>query len=281
MNEKSQPTQAPGLIRRGDEREGYADVLTPGNAPLKRLHFGRLRMDARKGDLTGSTRDREVLLHILIGQCSIKAKGAWGERTLVDLGERPDVFSGLSTSVVLGPETEYCITPLSRTLDIAVAGLPVAHSRIASPAVIRPQDVRVHQIGEAHFQRSVREVLGAEGPPTELRAGETINPVGLWSSWPHHDFDADPGLAPEFEEVFLYFTKPKAGWGIQKRSGLFCTLEPVEDFLEVRNGDSAVLPLGDHPIVAGVESQVMYAWFYISPIPKVYARWAEDIGGYA
>jgi len=26
---------------------------------------------------------------------------------------------------------------------------------------------------------------------------------------------------------------------------------------------------------------VLYVWFYVSPIPKVYAKWAEDLGGYA
>ena len=31
----------------------------------------------------------------------------------------------------------------------------------------------------------------------------------------------------------------------------------------------------------GVDSQVLYIWFYTSPIPKLYSKWAEDLGGYA
>ena len=173
------------------------------------------------------------------------------------------------------------MTPVSRTVDIAVASLPVGRAGRAIPAVIRPQDVQVHKIGEDHYQRTVREVIGGEGPALRLRAGETLNPIGLWSSWPHHDFDADPKLAPKFEEVFLYFTKPRSGWGLQRRAGLYSNLQSVDDCIVVRNGDAAILPLGEHPIVAGVDSSVLYVWFYVSPIVKLYSKWAEDLGGYA
>jgi 5-deoxy-glucuronate isomerase len=269
------------FVRRGEARTGYTPVLTPQNAPLASLAVGRLRLESKNPPHEGETRDLEVLLHILVGECTLEAQGPWGTRTMNNLGERSDVFSGLPTTVVLGPDTTYAITPTSRTLDIAVASVPVAQDRLKNPAVIRPQDVRVHQIGEGHYSRTVREVLGGDGPAVRLRAGETINPVGQWSSWPHHDFDANPDLAPKFEEVFLYFTKPKDGYGLQRRDGLYSTLQPVDDVIVARNGDAAVLPLGEHPVVAGVDASVLYVWFYISPIAKLYAQWAEDLGGYA
>ena len=55
----------------------------------------------------------------------------------------------------------------------------------------------------------------------------------------------------------------------------------MDDVIVVKNGDAAILPLGAHPIVAGVDSQLLYIWFYMSPIPKLYSKWAEDLGGYA
>jgi 5-deoxy-D-glucuronate isomerase len=261
--------------------EGYSAVLTPANAPLKDLEVGRLRLDAKKGGYQAKTGEREVLLHVLVGQCTVEAEGQWGRRTLNNLGERRDVFSGLPTSVLLGPRTKYSVASTSRTVDLAVAGLPSVEGGLESPLVVRPQDVRVHEIGESHYYRVVREVLGDEGFSSRIRVGETVNPVGLWSSWPHHDFEADPELAPQFEEVFLYFTKPRYGWGLQRRQGLYYDLQEVDDVIVVRNGDAAVIPLGDHPLVAGVDSEVMYVWLYVSPIAKTYAKWAEDIGGYA
>jgi 5-deoxy-glucuronate isomerase len=276
------PVRTLDHVRRGEVRQGYQPTLTPENAPLGELSVGRIRLD-RKGVArhTADTGNREVLLHILVGQCTIEATGRWGRQTFKQLGERADVFSGLPTSLVLGPSTKYTIVPATRTIDVAVASLPVARPRRAAPTVIRPQDVQVHSIGEGHYMRTVREVIGGEGPAQRLRAGETINPTGLWSSWPHHDFDANSKLAPQFEEVFLYFTKPRSGWGLQRREGLYSNLQRVDDVIVVKNGDAAILPLGEHPIVAGVDSQVLYVWFYMSPIPKLYSKWAEDLGGYA
>jgi 5-deoxy-glucuronate isomerase len=269
-----------GILRREDAAEGMSNVLSAENAPLKDLSVSRLRIDARNGAYKGRTGAAETLLHLLIGNCTVECAGSFGKNTFAKIGSRRDVFSGLPTSVVVGPNTNYRIIPHSRTVDFAVAAVPYEGvDRV--PVLIRPEDVRVHQIGEGHAERSVREVIGGEGFAQRLRAGETVNPVGKWSSWPHHDFDADPELAGRFEEVFIYFTKPRYGWGIQKRTGLYCDLREVDDVQVFRNGDAMVMPLGDHPVVAGVDSEILYVWFYISPIPKVYSRWAEDVGGYA
>lgn len=280
-SDSHEPTKRVTYKARSECVEGFAPVLTPQNALLNELSVGRLRLDARRGAYVSETTNQETILHILVGQCTLEARGPWGRVAFRDLGERRDVFSGLPTAVVLGPSTEYTVIPTTPSFDAAIGSLPIDGSQERSPTVIRPQDVHVHQIGERHFSRTVREVLGGEGPAIRMRVGETLNPQGLWSSWPHHDFDANPELAPLFEEVFLYFTKPGRGWGVQKREGLFCTMDPIDDVCIVRNGDAGVMPLGNHPIVAGVDSQVLYIWFYVSPIPKVYARWAEDIGGYA
>lgn len=269
------------VARRGEGKTGYTPVLTPQNSPLSTLSVGRLRLEVKDVPYKGDTGELEVVLHVLVGQFLLEAQGPWGKRSIPNVGERSDIFAGLPTTVVLGPQTAYKITPVSRTLDIAVASVPIADDGHRNPTLVRPQDVVVHPIGEGHYQRTVREVIGGEGPAVRLRVGETINPVGLWSSWPHHDFDANPDLAPQFEEVFLYFTKPKDGYGIQRREGLYSNLKPVDDVIIVRNGDGAVLPLGEHPIVAGVDTSVLYAWFYVSPIAKRYAKWAEDLGGYA
>lgn len=261
---------------------GLTTVLDGTNAPLSDLRVERLRLLDGTAEHAGATGDRETVLHVLVGSCDIDIE--WGDgrtRTFQRLGERRDVFSGLPTTVVLGPDMRWTVRPARGALDIAVASVPSAGPGLAEPQVIRPQDVRVHDIGEEHYARTVREVIGGDGPALRLRVGETINPTGKWSSWPHHDFHANPDLAPKFEEVFLYFTKPGSGWGLQKRHGLFANLDPVDDVFVVRNGDASVMPLGDHPVTAGVDSQLLYIWFYVSPIPKIYAKWAEDLGGYA
>jgi len=267
------------IFRRGFESLGWSPVLTPDNAPLSELAVGRIRLDETCEPYAAATGAAETLLHILVGTCSIQVDGPFGTRIFERCGERRDVFSGLPTSLYVRPECTYTITPSTQTVDLAIASLPAELS--GEPTLIRPQDVRVHRIGESYYERTVREVIGGEGPSERIRAGETINPVGQWSSWPHHDFDANPANAALFEEVFLYFTKPRDGWGIQRRVGLLSDVTTLDDVFVFHNGDAAVLPLGDHPVVAGVSSDVLYVWFYFSPIAKTYSKWAEDVGGYA
>jgi 5-deoxy-glucuronate isomerase len=262
--------------------EGLTLVFDGSNSPLKDLSVSRLRLSESSPTWSAETGEAEVALHVLVGRCSIRVTPPDGVVSeYKELGERRDVFSGLPTTVVVGPGSTYEVLDVVRSVDIAVGSAPAAPGASTQPMLIRPQDVDVHEIGEGHYERSVREVIGGPERASRMRLGETVNPVGKWSSWPHHDFDANPDLAPKFEEVFLYFTKPAAGWGVQVRHGLWTDGDRVDDVIEVHNGDAAVVPLGDHPAGAGVTSELLYVWFYLSPIPKVYARWAEDVGGYA
>lgn len=267
-------------LRRQDPAEGLSPLFDSSNSPLRDLSVARLRI-GDGGTYRGHTGNREVVLHLLVGRCTVAVTTATGTTfQFASLGARRDVFAGLPTTVVVGPNSSYEIRDVGRSADFAVGSAPGSGEE-RPPLVIRPDDVDIHEIGEGHYGRLVREVIGGTERAQRIRLGETVNPTGQWSSWPHHDFDANPGLAPQFEEVFLYFTKPASGWGLQVRHGLFPDLEVIDDVVEVRNGDAMVVPLGDHPVVAGVSSDLLYVWFYLSPIPKVYARWAEDVGGYA
>lgn len=261
--------------------EGLSLVFDASNSPLQDLSVSRLRLNAG-GSWKGESGSCEMAFHVLVGRCSITITESGGRQHCYEgLGERRDVFSGLPTTVIIPPGSAYEVAGVERSVDIVIGAAQVDAGHAVPPHVIRPQDVDVHDIGEEHYERLVREVIGGPERAGRLRLGETINPIGKWSSWPHHDFDANPELAPKFEEVFLYFTKPASGWGVQVRHGLYTDGSRVDDVIEVHNGSAAVVPLGDHPIGAGVTNSLLYVWFYLSPIPKVYARWAEDVGGYA
>ncbi len=266
-------------IPRQDPVDGYSVVASFTKGPLKDLEVGRLRLTREGGAFTGKTKDRETVLHVLVGKCDITIESP-NKQVFHDLGDRRDLFSGPSTSLILSPGTVYSVVPSTRTVDLAIASIPAQYGR-REPLVIRPSDVEVHIIGEGSHQREVREVFGGERAPYRIRIGETINPPGHWSSWPKHDFEYDMSLAPQFEEVFLYFTKPRAGWGLQRVAGCYVNGETVDDVWVVKNGDAGVIPLGDHPVVGSPDTTLLYIWFYVSPIPKVYSKWAEDYGGYA
>lgn len=236
--------------------------------------------------LTNADADREVVVHVLTGMLAVIASHNGWRQEWRGLGERSDVFSAPPTVLYLGTSTSIEIYAESRTADCIISTARINDSRMTYPALIRPQDVMIHEIGEGYYRRIVRECIGGNGPALRLRVGETLNPPGGWSSWPHHEFDANPELAPKFEEVFYTFTKPIIPGtpnceAYLRRRGLFANGDSVDDIVIMSGGDSAVVPLGYHPIAAGVDSSLLYCWHYISPISKRYGRWAEDGGYYA
>lgn len=259
--------------------EGYTELASNKNAPLNRLSVGRLRLLKKNRKYKSNTKSKETLLTILVGSAIIETSNKLGRKTFT-LGKRDDVFSGLPESLLLGPKTKYLVSSTSRTVDIVISQVDL-NSASYKPVVFKESDIEERNIGEKHFRRDVRVILGGGGPAKVLRAGETINDVGGWSSWPHHSFDKHRELHAKFEEVFLFFVKPKESYGLVRMDGTFCNGQTINDGIAVKNGDWAIMPIGNHPVVSAPDSQVYYFWAYISPIPKIYSKWAEDQGGYA
>ena len=263
-------------------KEGFTLLVSKDNSYLNDLEVGRLRLGNNGDHFSGETQNEELLLEILIGSCDITTTLHGDMKKFANLGNRKSVFDSKPDSILIGPYTTFHITCTSESTDILMPKV-VLHEESSgyNPVVIKSNNVQVYEIGQGNYKRTVRVILGGNGPAKRLRGGETINDKGQWSSWPRHSFDDHPELAKEFEEFFLYFTNPKDGYALQRADGTFSDGEFREQTQLVRNGDYAILPLGDHPIVAAPDTNVLYVWFYISPIPKIYPKWAEDHGEYA
>ena len=263
-------------------KEGFTLLVSKDNSYLNDLEVGRLRLGNNGDHFSGETQNEELLLEILIGSCDITTTLHGDMKKFANLGNRKSVFDSKPDSILIGPHTTFHITCTSESTDILMPKV-VLHEESSgyNPVVIKSNNVQVYEIGQGNYKRTVRVILGGNGPAKRLRGGETINDKGQWSSWPRHSFDDHPELAKEFEEFFLYFTNPKDGYALQRADGTFSDGEFREQTRLVRNGDYAILPLGDHPIVAAPDTKVLYVWFYISPIPKIYPKWAEDHGEYA
>jgi 5-deoxy-glucuronate isomerase len=263
-------------------KEGFTLLVSKDNSYLNDLEVGRLRLGKNGDHFSSETQNEELLLEILIGSCDITTTLHGDVKKFANLGNRKSVFDSKPDSILIGPHTTFHITCTSESTDILMPKV-VLHEESSgyNPVVIKSNNVQVYEIGQGNYKRTVRVILGGNGPAKRLRGGETINDKGQWSSWPRHSFDDHPELAKEFEEFFLYFTNPKDGYALQRADGTFSDGEFREQTQLVRNGDYAILPLGDHPIVAAPDTKVLYVWFYISPIPKIYPKWAEDHGEYA
>lgn len=270
------------FFKKTEPKEGFTLLVSKDNSYLNDLEVGRLRLGSNGDHFSGKTQNEELLLEILIGSCDITTTHHGDMKKFTNLGNRKNVFDSKPDSILIGPQTDFDITCTSESADILMPKVVLHDESLEyNPVVVKSNNVQVYEIGQGNFKRTVRVILGGDGPAKRLRGGETINDKGQWSSWPRHEFDFHPELAKEFEEFFLYFTNPKDGYALQRADGTFSDGEFREHTQLVRNGDYAILPLGDHPIVAAPNTKVLYVWFYISPIPKIYPKWAEDHGEYA
>lgn len=269
------------FFKKKEPKTGYDLLVSKNNSYLNDLQVYRLRLDKRGSIYKGKTGAEELLIEILIGKCDVIVKYDKKIKKFKEIGDRKNVFEKEPTGLLVGPNSEFEIICASTSVDILLPRVKLTSSSSYAPVLIKSENVEVYEIGEGNFKRKVRVVLGGNGPSKRLRGGETINSPGQWSSWPRHSFDNHPELAAQFEEFFIYFTRPKEGWALQRCDGIFVDGKYREQSKVVRNGDYAVLPLGDHPIAAAPDTMLLYIWFYVSPVPKIYPKWAEDHGEYA
>lgn len=213
----------------------------------------------------------EVYIHPLVGRGEID----------LEIGLRHEI-NGRKT--IFAPPTDGwllnncgAVIQPHGALDLLVASVSAEdiHQRCA-----RRVAPKAHEIGEGNHKRTVYEILGGDGPSLRLRCGETFNVKGGWSSWPPHSFDHDKTLAPDFEEIFVPFLRPKNGSALLRRRGIFQDGREVDDTLSLRSGEMVEVPLGFHPTVGGPDTDLMYVWFMVGPVAKEYGVWAEDAGNY-
>jgi 5-deoxy-glucuronate isomerase len=161
-----------------------------------------------------------------------------GDRSEGVLG-RDDVFSAPGWSALVGPGE---VLSLEGALRVTVVWR--AEDRSLPGRLIGPHEVVDEVRGEGTTERRVRTYV-PEGP---LIVGETLNPPGLWSSYPPHRH--------EHEEIYLYRFDPPQGFGMQMRS----ESDVDERAVVVRDGRIERITSGWHPVVGAPGATMYYLW---------------------
>jgi 5-deoxy-glucuronate isomerase len=202
-------------------------LLEPG--PNARLGVARTRGDVA-GELTGAV--AWILVEGGAGTLRVDDES-------VDVGGRVDVFDAPGWSAIVGEGSTFALVGDAR----ATVVWREEHRPIAS-RLIPPDAVEDEERGEGVTFRRVRTYV-SEGP---LIVGETLNPPGLWSSYPPHRH--------EHEEIYLYRFDPPDGFGLQMRS----ESDVDERAVVVRDGRIERITSGWHPVVAAPGATLYYLW---------------------
>lgn len=200
---------------------------------------------------SGSSEDRELLLVLLSGTCTVRC----GRETFESIGLRRDVFSGRPYSVFVPPGTLFEIEAQSK-LEAAVLGAPSTAE--GQPELIPPEQVKGRSVGRWNWRRDVYDIVGHGGCTQRLIVGETINAPGAWSSYPPHKHDIQrPPLEVKLEEIYHYRCHPAGGFGFQR---IYTSDGEIDEVYTVKDRDTVVIPRGYHPVVAAPGYSLYYLW---------------------
>ena len=232
---------------------GLRWVVKRKRQDLNLMDFGLVHLQAGE-ELRDGTKDEEVVFYLFGGTCSVQGEGF----SFKKVGDREDVFSGKASAVYLPPQTRYVISA-NNEVHAAMCKSPATSG--GPPAVIRPKDVRVREVGKGNWYRKVHDVGTDNLEARKLIFGETFNPPGNWSSSPPHKHDAD-NLPEEakLEELYYYRLRPKQGFGLQR----VYTADGYNQVFVVEDGDVVTLPRGYHPVVASPGYDLYYFWVLAS-----------------
>jgi len=235
------------LVRSQDEdHSGVFSYINAHQVGWDLLNMAALRL--KRGEIySGNVDEHEHVSVILGGKCNIKSSAG----DFMNIGRRPDVFSGMPYAVYLPRHTEFTIEALSDTLEIASCWVPTDQDHPAQ--LVTPKDCAIELRGGGNASRQINSILPPGFDCHRLVCVEVYTPPGNWSSYPPHKHDvhrvAADGtvLEADLEEIYFYKINPATGFAYQRVYNASGTLDAL---MLSRNHDAVLVPEGYHPVVS-------------------------------
>ncbi len=249
------------LVKLGAElKDGYANVFENNTLGMKLTRFGILTLGKGKS-WNSSTGENEVALVMLGGKCSVKGKNF----EFKEVGGRKDVFSGKPDTVYLPRRTEFTVTALTDSMDLAVNESPASRDT-AKPTVITAAMTREIIIGRDNFTRRATIMLDEKFDSEHFYIGEGMIPSGNWSGYPPHRHDIDnPPEEINMEETYFYRFNPAQGFGIQK---VYTPDGRIDETYTVKHNDTVAIAEGYHPLCGAPGYEMYYLWTMCGPVNR-------------
>jgi 5-deoxy-glucuronate isomerase len=231
------------VLRATHKTKGRTLSLSPGQAAVRHLHYGRIILSAGDRALEFATGVHETALIALGGSALIEVEAQRFTLTPYDA-----LYVPRDRTVRVIP------THNAAGCDLAEISAPVTGQyplQFVAFADVR-QDPNLHFVaGGASCERDLNILIGKNVHAGRLLAGVTFSKPGNWTSWPPHEHGR------LLEEAYLYIDMPAPNWGLQL---VFTDSEEPELVAKVGEGDVVVMPAGYHPNVAAPGSCINFLW---------------------
>ncbi len=247
-----------------------------------RLEPGELRRFATGGE--------EMFVLPLVGGLTIEVAGTAAPSVTearLALTGRASVFDRVTDFAYVGRDS--VITMVSA--NGAEVALPSARCENRLPPKYGAADevtVEIRGSGPATRQVNAFGVPGIWDHADKLVAVELITPPGNWSSYPPHKHDVTDPCPVVNEEIYFYkiaghdqVSHSREGFGLHRtytgHEHEDTGLAPLDEFIEVRDGDLVTIPYGYHgPCVAAPGYPMYYLNVMAGPAPERSLLFCDD-----
>ncbi len=229
-----------------DGQAGVFARVRPADAGWEYLNMAAIRLNARE-PYAGSTAENEHVSVILGGRCNFRtSKGEY-----LNIGRRPDVFSGMPYAVYLPRHTDFEIEALTDDLEVASCWVPTDEDHPAR--LVTPADSKIEIRGGGNASRQINGIVPPGFDCHRIVCVEVYTPSGNWSSYPPHKHDvhrvAEDGTALEadLEEIYFYKIDKPDGYAYQR---VYTLDGRIDALMRAQNHDAVLVPEGFHPVVS-------------------------------
>ena len=240
-----QPTKSPLLVSPQSDFGEYLHI-SPESAGWEYLNFSARKM--KQGEKWSfQTDENELALVVLGGVCHVQSnRGKW-----INIGRRPNVFSGMPYALYLPRHTEFSVEVASENLDIACGW--VATDEDHPPQLITPKEAPTEIRGGDNFTRQINGIIPPGFDCHRLVVVEVYTPSGNWSSYPGHKHDVHREdangniLEADLEEIYFYKIDKPEGYAYQR---IYNDDKSLDELIMARDSHAVLVPEGYHPVVS-------------------------------
>jgi 5-deoxy-glucuronate isomerase len=232
------------------DADGSILSVTPESAGWEYIGFEVLALGARD-TAERACGDRELCLVVISGIVHVASEhGEW-----LDLGGRPDPWSGLPDAAYLPPRSHVGLRAGEEGAEVALCWAP-APGGGAEPRILPGAAIEVETRGHGVHERYIRPILMEDQGAESLLVVEVLTPAGHWSSYPPHKHDHDdPPRQSRLEETYYHRIRPTRGFGLQR---VYAHDTGFDHSIAFRDRDCVLVPRGYHTVSAPPGYEVYY-----------------------
>ncbi len=204
-------------------------------------HLNMVALSLATGQTFGITIEQyEYIAIILGGVCDVRTSRG----DFLDVGRRPDVFTGMPYALYMPRDTEFEIEAL--TDDFAMASCWVPTSEDHPITLITPDDVTMSINGGGQATHQVNTLIGEGFDCQRLTVREIYIPGGNSYPFPPHKHDSDSDDEADLEELCFLKSDRPYGYATQRIYTDADAANPFDVTLTARHNDIVLIPRGYH-----------------------------------